>query len=499
MRSRGRLKHAALIAGVIVLAAVGTQPRSRRNQPGVAQIFTAAGQTRALELPRLHPIPHVSNAIPAAAEATRQHAPGPLPRHDWAAEVPVPGASGEAAAPPATTPAASGAAPAIGPPPLSDTDRPPLAQLIVCHPDAESRDAADAIQECINRAPVNASVEIPPGTYVLTHQLMVNTPMTIRTARTGGSPPSCTADESQCAVLVAAPDLLKQWGPLLVWSTNSVTLEHLVIDGNAAARATSIAAHFCLTGDNTYGFNAAVLDCAGCSVTDLVSKNALCGSGMVWTGPGASIRHSAFRSNGDAASSTWADGLTLLYAPFSVVANNQFVDNSDVALIIGYGVDARVENNDVRQEKQPAFAGVMLDNFNSDDLRSKGDFRGAVIANNNVDCGEQLCTFGIQVGPHPWYPAKNIIGGEVRDNAIRGAKIGINVDGAGTWEAPTTIYANTVQAPPAGAYFLGCLKTIPAESINVAPTSIVDRRDDLTKAGSHLSESCQLYSDVAPD
>src|ERR1043165_2475222 len=125
MRSRGRLKHAALIAGVIVLAAVGTQPRSRRNQPGVAQIFTAAGQTRALELPRLHPIPHVSNAIPAAAEATRQPAPGPLPRHDWAAEVPVPGASGEAAAPPATTPAASGAAPAIGPPPLSDTDRPP--------------------------------------------------------------------------------------------------------------------------------------------------------------------------------------------------------------------------------------------------------------------------------------------------------------------------------------------------------------------------------------
>src|SRR5471030_3054375 len=117
---------------------------------------------------------------------------------------------------------------------------------------------------------------------------------------------------------------------------------------------------------------------------------------MVWSGPQALIQRSAFVANGDAATpGMWADGLTLLYAPESEIRQNQFVDNSDVGLIIGYGVRSRVEQNTIVQRAQGAFAGLMLDNFNSDNLSSSGDFRDAVIADNTVDCGAQLCVFGI--------------------------------------------------------------------------------------------------------
>ena len=148
------------------------------------------------------------------------------------------------------------------------------------------------------------------------------------------------------------------------------------------------------------------------------------------------IQRSAFLANGRAASEDVVRRPDADVCAASVIAANQFEDNSDIGLIFGYGVQSRIEENVVRQRAQAAFAGLMLDNFNTDDLAVRGDFRGAVVANNVIDCGPQLCVFGIQVGPHPWYPSNNIVGGELHDNAVRGAKIGINVDGAGVWRAP---------------------------------------------------------------
>ena len=354
---------------------------------------------------------------------------------------------------------------------------------------------ADAIQGCIDRAPVSSIVEIPVGKYVLNHQIVISTPITLRGAATDAL--SCVAAPEDCAVLVAAPDFADQWGLLVVRSTTDARLERLVIDGNRAERTESDAARFCVNGDNTYGFNAAVFDCDGCRVNDLVSRNAVCGTGMVWTGGNATIEHSAFLSNGDAATrSMWSDGLTLLSAPRSTIRENTFENNSDVGLIIGYGVDSHAEHNTIRQRMQPAFAGLMLDNFNTSDRDVRGDFRGAVIAHNTIDCGAQLCTFGIQVGPRPWYPSSNIIGGELHDNIVKGAKIGINADGAGDRDAPTAIFSNRVEPAPVGSYFATCTQPIPATWMNIAPTSIVDRRNEQTKAGSHLSDWCQLWSDL---
>ncbi len=358
--------------------------------------------------------------------------------------------------------------------------------------------AADALQDCVDRAAPFSSIDIPSGVYTLRTQVVISKALTIRTAGGAGHDVGCVANPDQCATLMADPHLYAPHGMLLVRVTTGARLEHLVLDGNRAARLDTPAARSCRAGQNSLGFNVAVLECTRCAVEDVVSMNALCGTGMAWIGGQAVIRRSEFRANGDASTPRmWADGLTLLFAPDSDISDNRFIDNSDIGLIVGYGVRSRVEGNLVVQRAQPAFAGLMLDNFNSNDLHTRGDFRGAVVTRNTIDCGAQLCVFGIQVGPRPWYPAQNIIGGELHDNEVRGAKIGINVDGAGVRMAPTAVFANSVSGVPDRAYFSDCARSIPTHWLNVGPSSVVDRRDELTEAGATLSDPCQLHSDVA--
>jgi hypothetical protein len=367
-----------------------------------------------------------------------------------------------------------------------------------CHPDSRGPNGAAAVlQECLDRAPAFSSVEIPPGTYALSRQVVVSRPVTIRTAGSSGTALSCRATPAHCATLMASPDLFDPLGFLLVHRTSGVTIEHLVLDGNRAARLASTAGQFCALGRNTAGFNASVLDCVGCALHDVVSTQALCGTAMLWSGAQASIQRSEFRNNGDASTPLmWADGLTAVYAPESDIRDNVFADNSDIGVIIGHAARSRIEGNLVVQRTQRAFAGLMLDNFHSNNLSFRGDFRGAVIAGNLVDCGAQLCVFGIQVGPGPWYPTRNIVGGELRGNDVRGAKVGINVDGAGQRLAPTAVFDNRVSGVPSGAVFVDCPKPIPTGWMNVSPISFVDRRDDSLPTAAHLSDPCQLFSGV---
>jgi hypothetical protein len=365
-----------------------------------------------------------------------------------------------------------------------------------CHLDSRGpQGAAAVLQECLDRAPAFSSIEIPPGTYVLHRQVVVSRPVTIRTAGSSGTALSCRATADRCATLMASPDLFDRLGLLLVHRTTGVTVEHLVLDGNRTARLASTAGQYCRLGRNSAGFNASVLDCVGCALNDVVSTQALCGTAMLWSGAQASIRNSEFRHNGDAGTPRmWADGLTAVYAPESEIRDNVFADNSDVGLIIGHAARSRIEGNLIVQRTQRAFAGLMLDNFHSNNLDARGDFRGAVIAGNLVDCGAQLCVFGIQAGPGPWYPTRNIVGGELRGNDVRGAKVGINVDGAGHRLAPLAVFANRVSGVPAGAVFADCPRVIPTGWMNVSPISIVDRRDELSPTAAHLSDACQLFS-----
>jgi hypothetical protein len=399
----------------------------------------------------------------------------------------------------ATTPTRSRAPDVAAP--VTPVDR-SGSMLVTCRIEPGAAGVSDALQACIDHAPPYSAIEIPEGEYVLDHQIVVTTPHTIRTAGSAGGSLACArgAEQEHCAVLTASSTFADNNGLVLVLATSDVRLEHVVLNGNNRSRLSSSSAVFCFNGFNTYGFNASVIDCRGCALADVLSMNALCGTGMLWSGRSATIQQSEFRGNGIAAKAgLWADGLTLVYAPDSTIRANQFVDNSDVALIIGYGVNAHVENNTIVQHAQSSFAGLMLDNFHSDDLSFRGDFRGAVVTNNTIDCGNQMCVFGIQLGPHPWYDTRNIVGGTVVDNAVSGAKVGINVDGAGSRVAPTTVYANDVTNVPTDAVFSGCAQPVPTDWMNVAPTSVVDRGTDASPVGAHLSYLCQLSSALRVD
>ena len=253
MRSRQWLSAVALVA--IALAVVLSRWAGLAGWPQPHPISAAATagvgvesdpRASAAALPRVN-LGALAGANRAAVPAQRSPRPpvdDAVTDHAWAAAVPQPAA-----------PIASAERSSAPSPSTSEPSR--VSELMVCHLDTRGAyGTADALQECINRAPAYSSLEIPPGTYVLHRQVVVSTPLTIRTAGSAGTPLSCAANSTSCAVLAAAPDLLAMWGPLVVWSTNNVSLEHLVIDGNRSARVTSTAAGFCLTRSNTFGFNA---------------------------------------------------------------------------------------------------------------------------------------------------------------------------------------------------------------------------------------------------
>ena len=83
-------------------------------------------------------------------------------------------------------------------------------------------------------------------------------------------------------------------------------------------------------------------DCASCRFTNSVSKNALCGTGLEFRGNDGTSTNNVFRANGqNSVHNMWSDGLTVHFSDRATVANNIFVDNSDVALNPGRGAERR--------------------------------------------------------------------------------------------------------------------------------------------------------------
>jgi hypothetical protein len=345
--------------------------------------------------------------------------------------------------------------------------------------------AASALQQCIDQTPEGGVLAVPVGTYLIDVQVALGHAMTLKSAGVSADAPPCTLG-SDCAAFLAAPSLYAAGGILRVTAGHGVVLDHVVVDGNRAARLASSAASACAGGQNALGFNLQSNDCQACTMRGSASLRALCGSGFVWVGDDATITDNLFAYNGDQFNHMmWADGLTLLRSQRAVVTGNRFVDNSDVDLIFGGGREATVAGNTVVHMSHPSFAGLMLDNFND---TTPGDFGGTLVTGNHVDCGAWQCDFGIELGPHAWYPSSNTLGGTVTGNTVVNAKQGINVAGAGTPEAPLVLYENAVSGSPSQAVFLcGVRET---SNLNITPASVVDRRGDSSPATSRVWDGC---------
>jgi hypothetical protein len=329
--------------------------------------------------------------------------------------------------------------------------------------------ASAAIQACLDATPNGGTLALPAGTYRITSLITVSRGITLHTAGVARNAPACLVqDAPPCATLRADANLLVTRGFVEIAGSN-VTIEHIVIDGDRQARLASVAAQQCASGTNGPGFNARSSSCDHCTLLMSATINALCGSGFEWNGAAAYIGGNLVRNNGDhTRHNMWSDGLTITRTDHASVISNYFADNSDVDLILGSNAGGVVKQNIVVHGAQDSFAGLMLDNFNAS---TPGDFQGAQVTNNTVMCNGR-CDYGIQIGPHPWYPSANILGGTIATNTVDGARMGIDVDGAGTAAAPTTVTANQVGATPSSATFL--CGTRPSSRFNVSPDSVVN-------------------------
>ena len=360
-------------------------------------------------------------------------------------------------------------------------------------------DDGPAIQQCINATPAGGTLQLPAGIYEIWTQVVINKSMTLRTLGTSGLPLSC--EIINCATLQAQRAFnLNGSGFLVVRNASRVTIDHIVLDGNFGERTAypppptppfrfdTEAAYECRRGNSRWGFNASIHNCANCKFTYNVSKDALCGTGLEFSGHDATITNNIFRDNGQSSEKNMgADGLTVLYSDRALITNNTFIDNSGNALIVGGGRNAFIANNSIRQPYGLITAGLMLHRFGTS---TPGDFTGAVVTQNRIDCGTaRNCHFGIMLGPHPWDSTVQISGGTVHGNTVINARQGINVEGAGTIASPLTLYNNLVSGTPtSGAFACGTRQTSP---LNIyTPHSVVNRNGDTTPATNWLWHGC---------
>jgi hypothetical protein len=307
--------------------------------------------------------------------------------------------------------------------------------------------ASAAIQDCIDQIGPGGTLELPSGTYLMSSQLKVVFPFTLRTQGLSGSAQTCTMG-ADCATLKAAPAFADRFGILFVGadgaSVDHFVLDHVTLDGNRSARLAGAAHDACISGNNTFGFNATVQNCSSCKMVHSASVNALCGTGMSWAGNFATIEDNVFANNGDhQAQGLWADGLSLQRSDDASIRRNRLTDNTDVGLISFGAARSTIAGNVITQAGAEAFAGLMLDSL------SGGDFSDTTVADNAVDCASDKCFFGMNIGPGPWYPDHQpVFGGRVEGNTIAGGMIGLNISGAAAGTQIMYVGNNTL----AGAY-----------------------------------------------
>lgn len=323
--------------------------------------------------------------------------------------------------------------------------------------------ASSAIQSCIDQIGAGGTLELPAGTYLMTSQLKLAFPFTLRTQGLLDSTQTCT-DGANCATLKAAPSFADRYGILMLGGPGAVeriVLDHVAVDGNRSARLSGPAYDACKKGsDNTYGFNVTVQNCSNCKVTYSASSNALCGTGMQWAGNGATIEHNIFARNGDHdAVPMWADGLTLHDSDDSSIQDNRMTDNSDVGLISFGSARTKIIGNVITQSGEGAFAALMLDSLRT------GDYTGSRIAGNSVTCAPGKCFFAVNIGPDAWYPENRpVFGGRFEDNTISGGTIGLNIGGTSNTAQLMYVGGNNIFGSFSGARAACLYKGSPAQT-----------------------------------
>ncbi len=324
-------------------------------------------------------------------------------------------------------------------------------QVSVCQQAANlantGQDASGAIQACLDSAPAGGVVELPVGVYALGHQVLLrNHPVTLRTQGRSFSDPRCAEDGSDCAVLRALPSFGDELGLVRLLASGS-RVDHLVIDGNKENRWQTPSGQQCRSGNNRFGHNVQ-MPCDGCSFTNSVTKNTLCGTGLEVAGLRTGVvvwRNLAAHNGIHDEQGLWADGITVHDAVESSFTDNEFVDNTDVDFVFGGCHRCTIQGNVFSHSADfqgSSFTALMVHAWSDDQGTNltSGDFTDTGITDNLVDCGpSHQCGFGLYLGSDAWYIA-DVFGGEVFRNEVRNAQLGLLLDDV----HDTRVYDNRV-------------------------------------------------------
>lgn len=323
-------------------------------------------------------------------------------------------------------------------------------------------DVSAMIQVCIDATPTGGTLALPRGKFLVGRQLVVNRPMSIGTQFVPASSRKCDLGESHgCAEIKAAPWFVDIVGFFSVQSS-TVALDHLVFNGNKDGRQGSQAAINCSNNANAYGFNVQTGG-DGIVITNSVSKNGLCGSALnTGWGSGNRIENNTIAYNGyHGPQGMWSDGMTAGQLQYSVIANNEFIDNTDIDLIFGQCVGCSIQGNTITHSDNfsgSSFGALMLHAWPGWPYAgTSGDYTGADVSGNIVDCvgnspyGGHRCGFGIYLGARAWYLSESH-GGYVHDNVVNGAQMGFMIDNF----HGLTIANNYVSETPDRSYATSC-------------------------------------------
>jgi hypothetical protein len=123
----------------------------------------------------------------------------------------------------------------------------------------------------------------------------------------------------------------------------------------------------------------------------------------------------------------WSDGMTVLLCQNGFIHTNYLQDNTDIQLVVGGGLDCRVQNNTISSVTRHAFASLNVGNFNSN-----GNHSGAIYSGNVISSSLNLCIWGLLLGSYPWDTSVFVYdAGTVTNNSIQGAIFNLAVDGIG--------------------------------------------------------------------
>lgn len=337
---------------------------------------------------------------------------------------------------------------------------------------ASSEDATPALERCIQAMPPGATLIVAPEIYHLRRPLTINRSVKIISAGLIDADGGCgSAIDGRCATFMLGPlegvSAARGRMPIEIKAAN-VTFSHIRVVGHGGEND-EYDRRICLDNLMRPLGGGIRVDANNFTIRKSVIRNVNCYTALeVISGSNQLIvNNNIIGPNGDhSPGKLWADGLTVHDSSGAKIIRNLFYDNTDVQLILGGCQGCLILGNRFRHSgsfEGGSFAELMLQSWPS----TSGNFSQSLTRGNDIDCTpKRRCGYGMMIGSNPWYIGR-ASGGEVTNNRIIFAMIGLNVD---ELSGVMTVKGNVIKS--SGGIFLSDCGRKKWPPINISPKSL---------------------------